>query len=264
MDDAAQLLSGLRSFDADGVFTEDDYAALKRLVGDVGRVEASLLDGFIGLFFERHVLDDTRRAELLSLPPPELERAVRHRFKQTVAGGQDSHQAWHALSAHVRDSLEVLVGPGRGGWPASITTKQGFSAINVEQAVAAVWSELGRRPSTKEATGELFARYVSNAPVELGSTASREFPQAIVARLDAQRLARGIVALLSDDEKDLLRSQLDGVAVEGWAMARGVSRATAYRMLARLKTLCRVEFETRSRNTQLDVLDVLRSQLSSK
>lgn len=262
MDDAARFLSGLRSFDAQGVFTEDDYAALKRLVSDVGRVEAAVLDGFIGLFFERHVLDDTRRAELLALPAQDLERAVRHRFKQTVAGGHDAHQAWHALSAHVRDALEVLAGPGRGGWPATITTRQGFSAINVEQAVAAVWNELGRRPSPREATSELLARYVANARVELGGSASREFPQAIVARLDAQRLARGIVALLSDDEKDLLRSQLDGVAVEAWAVARGVSRATAYRMLARLKSLCRVEFETRSRNTQLEVLDVLRDQLT--
>jgi hypothetical protein len=261
MGDAAQLLSGLRSFDAQGIFTEDDYAALKRIVSDIGRVEAEVLDGFIGLFFERHVLDDTRRGELLAMSAEDLERAVRHRFKQTVAGGQDSYQAWHALSAHVRDALEVLIGPGRSGWPSSITTKQGFSAINVEQAVASVWNEFGRRPSPKEATSELFTRYVSNVEVELGGSASREFPQAIVARLDAQRLARGIIALLSDDEKDLLRSQIDGVAIDTWAINRGVSRATAYRMLARLKSLCRLEFEARSRHTVLEVLDVLRDQL---
>lgn len=262
MGDVARLHDALRSFHAQGVFTEEDYGALRRIVGSVGRVESELLDGFVGLFFERHVLDDDRREELLAMSHGDLERAVRHRFKQVVAGGQDSHQAWHALSAHVRDALAVLVAPGVSGWPVSITTKQGFSAIAIEQAVAAVWSELGRRPSPREATRDLFARFVTSATAtEPSHSGSREYPAAIVARLDAQRLARGIVAVLSDDERDLMRSQLDGQGVDVWATGRGVSRATAYRMLARIKSLCRVEFEQRSNRTQLEVLDVLRDQL---
>ena len=262
MGDVARLHAALRSYDAEGSFVEDDYLALRRLVAGVGRVDAALLDGFIGLFFERHVLDDTRRAELLEMNHADLERAVRHRFKQVVAGGQDSHNAWHALSAHVRDALLALTGPAESGYPAGLSNKQGFSAIAVEQAVAAVWSELGRKPSAKEATQELFARYVAGAlPAEVSQSASREFPAVIGARLDAQRLARGIIALLSDDEKDLMRAQLDGQSVDNWAQGRGVSRATAYRMLARIKSLCRVEFDQRTDRTRLEVLDVLRGQL---
>ena len=262
MGDVARLHDALRTFHAQGTFSEEDYGALRRVVAGVGRVEAELLDGFVGLFFERHVLDDQRRVELIELSHAELERAVRHRFKQVVSGGHDSHQAWHALSAHVRDAVAVAVGPGSGSWPATITTKQGFSAIAVEQAVAAVWSELGRCPSVREATQELFTRYVtSSMPAEVSQTGSREYPAAIVARIDAQRLARGIVAVLNDDERDLMRSQLDGQSVDEWAQGRGVSRATAYRMLARIKSLCRVEFDQRSNVTQLEVLDVLRDQL---
>ena len=59
MDDAARFLSGLRSFDAQGVFTEDDYAALKRLVSDVGRVEAAVLY--------------THTPQLFALPPDLIE-----------------------------------------------------------------------------------------------------------------------------------------------------------------------------------------------
>ncbi|HEY1086814.1 MAG TPA: hypothetical protein VGE37_03935 [Archangium sp.] len=262
MGDVARLHDALRSYHADGTFTEDDYLALKRIVTGVGRVDSTLLDGFLGLFFERHIHDDERRVELIALSHADLERAVRHRFKQVVAGGQDAHQAWHALSAHVRDALAALAAPGRSGFPSSITAKQGFSAIAVEQAVAAVWSELRRRPSAKEATQELFARYVAGAlPNESSQSASREFPAVIGARLDAQRMARGIVAVLSDDEKDLLRATLDGQPVEAWAQGRGVSRATAYRLLSRIKSLCRVEFDQRSNRTRLEVLDALRNQL---
>ena len=225
-------------------------------------LDATLLDGFIGLFFERHIHDDDRRSELTALSHAELERAVRHRFKQVVAGGQDAHQAWHALSAHVRDALEALVAPGSSGYPASLSTRQGFSAIAVEQAVAAVWSELRRKPSAKEATQELFSRYVAGAlPAESSQSGSREFPAVIGARLDAQRLARGIISVLSDDEKDLMRAQLDGQPIDGWAEGRGVSRATAYRMLARIKSLCRVEFDERTNRTRLEVLDAIRLQL---
>lgn len=262
MGDVARVHHALRSYDAEGAFGEEDYLALRRMVVGVGKVDSTLLDGFIGLFFERHIHDDERRNELLALSHDELERAVRHRFKQVVAGGQDSHQAWHALSAHVRDALQSLVAPGVSGYPSGLSTRQGFSAIAVEQAVAAVWSELRRKPSAKEATQELFARYVAGSlPAESSLSSSREFPAVIGARLDAQRLARGIISVLSDDEKDLMRAQLDGQPIEAWATGRGVSRATAYRLLSRIKSLCRVEFDERSNRTRLEVLDALRLQL---
>lgn len=164
--------------------------------------------------------------------------------------------------AHVREALAALAGPGTSGYPASLSNRQGFSAIAVEQAVAAVWSELRRKPSAKEATQELFARYVAGAsPAETSHSSVREFPAVIGARLDAQRLARGIISVLSDDEKDLMRAQLDGQPIEAWAQGRGVSRATAYRLLSRIKSLCRVEFDERSNRTRLEVLDALRLQL---
>jgi hypothetical protein len=259
--DGGRLRQALAGFEEDGAFTEEDYGALKRLLSGVGRVQAELLDGFIGLFFERHVLDDVRRGELLALPDDELVRAVRLRFKQVVAGGFDQHQAWHALSAHVRDALASLAGPS-GVFPTRLSNERGFSSIAVEQAVAAVWGELGRRPTTREATGELFTRYLSG-PEATGSevTGSRELPAVMQTRLDAQRLARGILEVLSATELDLLRSQLDGEAVDAWAQQAGVSRATAYRMLARVKGLCRAEFEQRSDRTRLEVLDVIRGQL---
>ena len=262
MGDVARVHAALRGYEAEGTFGEEDYLALRRLVTGVGRVDATLLDGFIGLFFERHIHDDARRGELIALSHAELEKAVRHRFKQVVAGGQDSHQAWHALSAHVRDALGALAGPGSSGDPSSLSNRQGFSAIAVEQAVAAVWSELRRKPSAKEATQELFARYVSAAlPIESSHSSIREFPAVIGARLDAQRLARGIISVLSDDEKDLMRAQLDGQPIDLWAAGRGVSRATAYRLLSRIKALCRVEFDERTNRTRLEVLDALRKQL---
>jgi hypothetical protein len=263
MSDGARLKAAIEGFDHDGAFGEEEYSALKRAVAGVGRVDAPLLDGFVGLFFERHLLDDERRAELLAMPPDELVRAVRHRFKQVVAGEGDAHQAWHALSAHVRDALRSLQGPSRGGYPVSLGGLHGFSSVAVEEAVGAVWGELGRRPSVREATAELFARYVrgtlANQPP--GNTGSREFPSVVGARLDAQRLARGMLEVLSDDERRLLRAQLDGESVDAWAQANGVSRATAYRMLARVKALCRISFDDRTRHTQLAVLDALRGQL---
>ncbi|MFT3706767.1 MAG: hypothetical protein QM817_03790 [Archangium sp.] len=263
MGDVARLHEALKRYEASDEFQEEDYLALRRIVVGVGRVDAALLDGFIGLFFERHVMNDERRGELLQLPHGELERAVRHRFKQVVAGTQDSHQAWHALSAQVREALNAVNGPSQSGFPPSISTRAGFSAIAVEQAVAAVWSELRRQPTSKEATQELFARYVASAqPAEISqSSSSREFPAVITARLDAHRLARGIVAVLSDDEKDLFRSQLDGQPIERWAEGRGVSRATAYRLLSRIKALCKVQFDERTNRTRLEVLDALRLHL---
>lgn len=262
MSDGVRLKAAVEAFDRSGTFGEDDYLALRRAVADVGRVDGRLLDGFVGLFFERHLLDDARRAELVAMAPDELLRAVRHRFKQVVAGDRDAHQAWHALSAHVRDALRGVVGPSRAGYPVSIAGAVGFSSVAVEEAVGAVWSELGRKPTVREAVGELFGRYVAGTiPDAPGSTTTRDLPAVITAHLDAQRLARGMLELLSDDEKAILRAQLDGDSVEQWAQARGVSRATAYRLMARVKALCRVSFDNRTSRTQLAVLDALREQL---
>lgn len=66
-----------------------------------------------------------------------------------------------------------------------------------------------------------------------------------------------MLELLNDDEKSVLRAQLDGEPVEPWAQANGVSRATAYRLLARVKALCRVSFDDRTSRAQLAVLDAL-------
>ncbi len=247
-------------FERDGSFSDDDYQALKQALLGVGRVPEPVLDGFIGLFFERHLLDDVRRAELLALDDAALLRAVKHRFRQVMAGAADDHQAWHALSAHVRESLQSLLGPGRS-FPPSLQGAHGFSGIAVEQAVAAFWRELGRKPTVREATAELVTRYVKHASAAEPGGHEREFPAVMRAKLDAQRLARGMLEVLSVDERDLFRSQLDGVKVERWAKAAGVSRATAYRMLSRIKALCRIEFDERTTGTRLEVLDALRSRL---
>ncbi len=256
-----RVRESLATFDAAGSFSHDDYEALKGVLLGVGSSvvpKGAALDGFIGLFFERHVLDDVRRRELLALDDDALVRALKHRFRQVVAGAADDHQAWHALSAHVREALQSLSGPG-GSFPPAIQTKQGFSGIAVEQAVAALWLEWGRAPSPREATAELVNRYLKAST--RGHVATREFPEVMRGQLDAQRLARGILEVLSADERDLFRAQIDGVGVEEWANGRGVSRATAYRLMARIKALCRVEFDERSKSTQLDVLDALRKQL---
>jgi DNA-directed RNA polymerase specialized sigma24 family protein len=260
MADGVRLLEALNAFERDGAFSEEDYGALRAAVADIGRIDHGLVDGFIGLFFERHVLEDARRLELLAMAPDELVRAIRHRFKQVVAGAHDSRQVWHALAAHVRDALHALAAPSPS-FPPAIATASGFSAIAVEQAVGALWGELGRRPLAKEATAELLARYVSTGGADAGHTGSREYPAVVAAKLDAQRLARGVLGLLSDQEKALFRSQLDGEPVEGWAQANRVSRATAYRLLARLKALVRAELEDRSARTQLAALDVIRTGL---
>ncbi len=252
---------GLLAFDSTGSLGEDDYELLKSTLVGVARLREPALDGFIGLFFERHVLDDVRRKELLAMDQDGLVRALRHRFRQVVAGGGDDHHAWHALSAHVREALETLGRPG-GQFPHSIQSALSFSGIAVEQAVSAYWLELGRKPSTREATAELVSRYLKGAQhVEVA--AEREFPDVMRAKIDAQRLARAILEVLSLEERDLLRAQLDGVRVEDWAIENGTARASAYRLLARIKSLCRIEFEQRSPVTQLEVLDALRAKLRS-
>jgi hypothetical protein len=261
MTPVADLREALATYDATGAFTEVHYQALKRALGDVGRVDPGLLDGFLGLFFERHVLDDARRRELLALDDAGLERAARHRFHQVVSDGHDAHRAWHTLSARVRDALKGLSGPGQAPFPASLELGAGFSSLLVEQALGALWAEWGRAPAVREATAELFGRYLQHRRGEEVSQVTRDMPAVLVARLDAQRLARGILDILSDDERELLRHTLDGGGAEAWAQARGVSRATAYRLLARVKSLCRVGFDDRSKHTQLEVLDALREHL---
>ncbi len=253
------LRESLLAFDTRGAFSEDDYQALKQVLLGVGRVPHPALDGFIGLFFEQHVLDDVRRRELLAMGDEAMARALKHRFRQVVAGAADDHQAWHALSAHVREALQALLGPG-GRFPSSIQSGSSFSGIAIEQAVAAYWLELGRKPTAREATSALVTRYLKDLPAA-EVTSEREFPEVMRAQLDAQRLARGILEVLSPDERELFRAQIDGIRVDDWAKNTGISRATAYRMLARIKSLCRLEFDERSRKTQLDVLDAVRAKL---
>ncbi len=266
--DAARLRKGLLAFDARGEFSEDDFVALRAVLGSALRrsPEANqLLDGLIGVFFERHVLDDTRRCELLGMTDDELGRAVRHRFRQLLADEKDDRPAWHALAAHVRDALAALTErPTSAGFPATIRAQGNFAAVLVEQAVAALWLERGSKPATAEATGELLQRYVTAVAERDLTTRSREFPEVMRAQLDAQRLARAVLELLNGDEKDLLRHVLEGVGtIEQWGVDRGVSRATAYRLLARLKSLCKVEWLERSPGTRLDILEALRVNLQT-
>ena len=264
----AQLKKGLEAFEARGEFSQDDFAALRAVLGSAMRRSAQtnqMLDGLIGVFFERHVLDDTRRSELLGMNDEDLARAVRHRFRQLLADEKDDRPAWHALSAHVRDALASLVDrPVSVSFPESIRAQGRFAPVWVEQAVAALWLERGSKPTTAEATGELLQRYVTAlAEREVGS-GSREFPEVMRAQLDAQRLARAVLELLNADEKDLLRHVLEGVGtIEEWGVERGISRATAYRLLARLKSLCKVEWMERSPGTRLDILEALRVNLKT-
>ncbi len=70
--------------------------------------------------------------------------------------------------------------------------------------------------------------------------------------------------MLSAEERELLRAQLDGVCVEDWAAQNGTARSTDYRLLSRIKSLCRIKFDQRSKITRLNVLDVLRAKLQSR
>ena len=134
-----------------------------------------------------------------------------------------------------------------------MTENKGSLCLDAAQSLAATASE---------ATGELLARYVTAIAEREVSPASREFPEVMRAHLDAQRLARAALELLNADEKDLLRHVLEGVeTIEQWGQGRGLSRATAYRLLARLKSLCRVEWLERSPGTRLEILDALRVNL---
>ncbi len=256
--------AALAAFDQRGEFGEPEYKLLRALVTQSqGRrgTDGDLLDGLVNLFFERHVMSDARRRELLALNDDDLERAVRHRFRQVLADAQDDYKPYRALRAQVRAALQaVTVPPAEAAWPARIREKDHFSAAAVEAAVCALARERRVLPSVAEATKELFQRYAEGpaAPDQ-----SQDEPEVLRRRIDGQRLAAGILRVLTAEEKDLLRHVLDGGSVEDWAEQADRSRATAYRMLSRLKALCRLEFSERSNRTQLEVLNALKGGLGS-
>jgi hypothetical protein len=259
-----RLKGAIAAFHREGRFNEEDYVALRAALAPVSpQADLQTIDGFVGLFFERHLMNDTRRSELLMMDEETLGRAVRHRFRQLMSDEHEGHRAYHALRAHVGEALAGLGSvPETGGvqFPPSIQGRAGFSPVAVEQAVAALWCELRRKPAPGEATSELLKRYLHEASAEQVSE-SREFPEVVRAHLDAQRLARGMLAVLSAQERDLLRQVLDGGSVDDWAAQNAMSRASAYRLHARLKSLCQLELRDRSHHTQLDAFDALRGQL---
>lgn len=261
----AGLKAAISAFHERGEFSEEEYRSLRAALApaSASASDSQTFDGLVGLFFERHLMNDVRRTELLQMDDESLGRAVRHRFRQLVADEQPTHRQYHALRPHVREALDgLLVAPPSGAaFPATIQGKSGFSGVAVEQAVAALWSEWRRKPTTAEATSELLKRFVAGAAAAEPVSESREFPEAVRQRLDAQRLARGILNVFSGDERDLLRAVLDGTSVDEWAQARGTSRATAYRLYARLKALCELELKDRSHRTKLEAIDAMRGQL---
>ena len=264
---ADQLKTVLLAYDERGEFSEADLAVLKAALHGVVRTgpnSSRLLDGLVGLFFERHLLDDRRRKELLQLEGDALVGAVRHRFRQVVSDDHDDKKPYHSLRPHVADALEGSV-EGEvtsPGFPTSIAVGGRYDPRLVEQAVRALWLESRRKPTAHEATVELLQRYSGQDRWE--DTSSREFPEVVRQQLDAQRLARGILEVLSTEEKDLMRHVLEGEApVDAWAEAHRVSRATAYRLLARIKTLCRIEVDERSPQTKIELLSVLRENLKT-
>ncbi len=258
------LRGAIAAFHERGEFSEEQYRTLRKaLAAGSGHSDGQTFDGLVGLFFEQHLMNDRRRTELVQLDEDALERAIRHRFRQLVADAHPQHKQYHALAAHVRDALAGLTTqpPDGAAWPTSIQSRAGFSPVFVEQAVAALWSDTRRKPAPIEATAELLRRYVVEAPPRDEVTESREFPDVLRARLDAQRLARGILNVFSADERDLLRAVIDGQSVDDWAQVRGTSRSSAYRLYARLKTLCELELKDRTHRTQLEAIDVMRATL---
>jgi hypothetical protein len=255
----ATVRDALREFEASGAFSEPAFAALRLLLA--GTAPGELVDGLLGLFFERHILHGTRRRELLAMEDEALGRALRHRFRQVVADGREGHDAAHALGAHVR---EVLARPVDGPlpaapWPALLTHGERFSRPLVEQALRAYAAELGRAPQPAEALRELLRRYAPEVPQSpLEDSGLHDPPEALRRRMDAQRLARHLLEVLKPQERNLLRHLLlEEGSVEDWARDQGLARATAYRVLARLKTACRSELEGRSKSTQLKALEEL-------
>lgn len=73
--DAEQVRAALVEFGERGAFSEESYGALKRAVSGAARVSGDVIDGFVALFFERHVLDDVRRRELIAMDDVGLFRA---------------------------------------------------------------------------------------------------------------------------------------------------------------------------------------------
>ena len=69
--------------------------------------------------------------------------------------------------------------------------------------------------------------------------------------------------MFSSEERDLLRAVLDGSSIDEWATSRGTSRASAYRLYARLKSLCQLELKDRSHHTKLHAIDEMRGALKS-
>lgn len=260
----------LERFDLDGTLTPADYDVLRSVVAGAAarRTTVDLVDGLLDLFFERHVMNDVRRKELLALKTDEeLARAVRHRFRQTVSDEHDAHRPYHALRAHVRAVLESSAAEeptnGTGGWPAAIQEGGRFSQALVAQAVAALRSDRKLKPSAADATAELMRRYVTPAALADAPEESQDEPEILRRRIDAQRLSLSILEVLNPEERDLLRHLLvDEGSVEAWAKANAISRATAYRMLSRLKTLCQLELDTRSTATQIEALQALSGRLT--
>lgn len=259
---------GLRTFDKSGVFTDEDYDALQTLLASALRRSAEkddLLDGLTGLFFERHLMNDVRRRDLIALHDADLLRALRTRFRQLLADTHDEYEPFHALRSHVREVLPILVRshegrpPASAPWPSAIREKGHFSRALITEACAAYWHEHGGVPDVRAATAQIHKRYADSA-VDVNE--SQDPPEVLQRRLDGQRLAAGILELLSAEEKDLLKHVLvEEGSVEEWATRVGVSRATAYRHMAGLKALCRLEFSQRSNRTQLEALAALRGQL---
>lgn len=255
----ATVRDALREFEASGAFSEPAFMSLRLLLA--GTAPGELVDGLLGLFFERHLLHDVRRRELLAMDDEALGRALRHRFRQVVADGQEGHDAAHALGAHVRDVLgRVDNGPPQTApWPVLLTQGDRFSRALVEEALRAYAGELGRWPQSAEAVRELLRRYAPEAPAPRHDDSGlHDPPEALRRRMDAQRLARQLLEVLRLEERNLLRHLLmDEGSVEDWAREQGMARATAYRVLARLKTVCRSELEGRSKSTQLKALEEL-------
>ncbi|MDY7226328.1 hypothetical protein [Hyalangium rubrum] len=256
----AGVRTALREFDASGAFSESAFSALRLLLA--GTAPGELVDGLLGLFFERHILHDARRRELLAMDDAALLRALRHRFRQVVADGQEGHAAAHALGPHVREGLArmshaapVVPAP----WPVLLTEGERFSRERVEEALRAQAAELGRWPTSAEAVRELLRRYAQVESEDRHEDTGRfDPPEALRRRMDARRLAGQLLEVLKPQERELLRHLLvDEGNVEDWAREQGIARATAYRVLARLKTVCRAELEGRSNSTQLKALEEL-------
>ena len=153
-----RLRAAVETFHQTGAFTEDDYQALHDALAPAsGNSTSQTFDGLVGLFFERHLMNDVRRIELMKMGDDDLGRAVRHRFRQLMADQHEGHRAYHALRAHVAEAIGALRERPKEAvsYPATSQNQVGFSAVAVEQAVAALWAEVRVKPTPAEATSEL-------------------------------------------------------------------------------------------------------------